>query len=443
MRKRRIVLLLTVVVFTLALLCGVLAGCSNIKNLFEVNATNLADYAKYTYSNGESKINFSLKSSDEAWVRISWDSAVVFNEIFLYESGDNVTGFEIYVNDVLCYSQNEIGKMRNVYLGNTTATSVTLKVTSCKGSYKLTDIGIYNLQRNRTFHSTAFVRLNENGDPFDGVDTSLIKNYSDYILYPLVTFDSQGNLNVNGADLAAVSRKIRSFNYSAKIHLVILPAPGADEDENDVRHSAFKDYAQQLSSNVASLLKNSSFDGVVFGFDFSFGENLFDYGVYNEFIETLRGKIMSPYEIGVFINPDARIFNKQSKQYIDNFYIITPNLDDNTQSVFSKTVCKALETVKDSDLPKAKTYLTVPFYSYDSESETLYKYCDYASQLGKFNNFATTSDGVKVRFNGYSAVRDMAAFCYDYGIAGLLSVCPHYDVSGDLSLASAIQSAIK
>ena len=333
--------------------------------------------------------------------------------------------------------------MRNVYLGNTTATSVTLKVTSCKGSYKLTDIGIYNLQRNRTFHSTAFVRLNENGDPFDGVDTSLIKNYSDYILYPLVTFDSQGNLNVNGADLAAVSRKIRSFNYSAKIHLVILPAPGADEDENDVRHSAFKDYAQQLSSNVAAMLKDSSFGGVVFGFDFSFGENLFDYGVYNEFIETLRGKIMSPYEIGVFINPDARIFNKQSKQYIDNFYIITPNLDDNTQSVFSKTVCKALETVKDSDLPKAKTYLTVPFYSYDSESETLYKYCDYASQLGKFNNFATTSDGVKVRFNGYSAVRDMAAFCYDYGIAGLLSVCPHYDVSGDLSLASAIQSAIK
>lgn len=443
MKSKKLILTLSIVVFTLAILLGALVGCSNIKSLFEVNATNLADYANFTYSNGDNKINFSLKASGEAWVKISWDSAVVLNEIFLYENGNNVTGFEIYVNNELVSSQDGIGKMRNIYLGTTTATSVTVKVTSCKGTYKLTDIGIYNLPRNREFHSTAFVRLNENGDHFEGVNLSQIKNYTDYIVYPLAYFDSEGNINVSGSDLLSVTQKIRSFNYSAKIHLAILPMAEEDESENDVRHSAFKDFADVLSDNVASLLKGSDFDGAVFGFDFDFGENLFDYGAYNDFIETMRRKLMSPYEIGVFINPDALIFNKQSKKLIDNFYVLTPNLSDNNAATFSETVCETLETLQDSDLPKSKTYLTIPFYSYDKESETLYKYCDYADQLGKFGNVATTEDGKEICFNGYSFVRDMTAFCYDYGIAGILSVCPHYDVDGSLSLANAIKEAMQ
>lgn len=440
MKKKSLIVSVIVIVFTLALLCGVLAGCSDIKNLFEINATNLADYAKFTYSNGDRKINFSLKASGEAWVRISWDSAVEFNEIFLYENGNNVTGFEIYVNDELVYSQDSIGKMRNVYLGSATATSVTVKITSCKGTYKLTNIGIYNLSRNRNFHSTAFVRLNENGNPFDGVDTTLLKNYTDYIIYPLATFDSSGNLNVGKFELIDVTRKIRSFNQDANIHIVILPKPSDGQDENDVRHNAFKNNAETLAINVSELLKGSDFDGVVFGFDS--GTNFFDYGSYNDFIDTLRGKVMSPYEIGVFINPDARFFDKQSKNYIDNFYVLTPNLDDNNKSAFSETVCETLETVKDSDLPKSKTYLTVPFYSYDKETETLYKYCDYAEQLGKYGNVVKEGD-TEIRFNGYLFVRDMAAFCYDYGIAGLLSVCPHYDTTDSLSLAAAIKEAMK
>ncbi len=442
MKRKSLILTLIVIVFTLSVLVGALVGCSNIKNLFEVNATNLADYANFSYSNGDNKINFSLKASGEAWVKISWDSAVVCNEIFLYENGNNVTGFEVYVNDELVTTQDEIGKMRNVYLGTTTATSITIKVTSCKGTYKLTDVGVYNLPRNRDFHSTAFVRLNEGGDPFEGVNLSQIKNYTDYIVYPLAYYDSDGNLNVNGSDLLSVTKTIRSFNYSAKIHLVILPKPDENEDENDVRHNALKDNAEVLSSNVARLLRGSGFDGAVFGFDFNFAENLFDYGSYNDFIETLRGKLMSPYEIGVFINPDASFFNKQSKQLIDNFYVLTPNLSDNTQCTFSQTVCETLETLKDSDLPKSKTYLTLPFYSYDKESETLYKYCDYASQLGKYGNVITLDDETKIRFNGYAFVRDMAAFCYDYGIAGILSVCPHYDASESLSLANAIKESM-
>ena len=441
--KKKLILSSILIVFTLALLAGVLSGCSNITALFEVNATNLANYANFSYSNGDNKINFSLKASGEAWVKISWDSAVVFNEIFLYENGSNVTGFEIYVNDKLVASQDEIGKMRNIYLGSTTATSITVKVTSCSGTYKLTDIGIYNLPRNREFHSTAFVRLNENGEPLEGVDISKIKNYTDYILYPLTTFDSEGNLNMASFGLSDVVRQIRSFNYSAKIHIAVIPEVSEEISENDVRHSAFKDYADTLAKNVAELIKDSGLDGAVFGFDFSFGENLFDYGVYNDFISTLRGKIMSPYEIGVFINPDAIMFNKQSKKLIDNFYVLTPNLDDNNACTFAQTVCETLETLKNSDLPKSKTYLTVPFYSYNSETETLYEYGDYAEQLGEYGNVIELEDGNKVRINGYSFVRDMAAFCYDYGIAGLLSVCPHYDTTGSLSLANAIKETLQ
>lgn len=443
MKRKTLILSFILIVFIVSVLAGTLVGCSNIKSLFEVNATNLADYANFTYSNGDNKINFSLKASGEAWVKISWDSAVVFNEIFLYESGNNVTGFEIYVNNELVSSQDGIGKMRNVYVGTTTATSVMVKVTSCKGTYKLTDIGIYNLSRNRDFHSTAFVRLNEEGDPFKDVDLSLIKNYTDYLIYPLVTFDSEGNLNVNGSELAEVSQKFRSFNLSAKLNLVIIPRPAEGESDNDVRHNALKDHAEDLAKNIARLLKGSGFDGAVLGFDFSFGENLFDYGTYNEFIEILRREIMSPYEIGVFINPDALIFNKTAKRLIDNFYVITPNLNDNSKGTFSETVCETLETLKDSDLPQSKTHLTIPFYSYDKENETLYKYCDYAEKLGKYGNTVTLDDGAALRFAGYTFVKDMTAFCYDYGIAGILSVCPHYDVEGDLSLASAIKEAMR
>ena len=75
--------------------------------------------------------------------------------------------------------------------------------------------------------------------------------------------------------------------------------------------------------------------------------------------------------------------------------------------------------------------------------ETLYKYCDYAERLGQYGNSLTLDDGTSLRFTGYEFVRDMAAFCYDYGIAGILSVCPHYDASGSLSLANAIKEAMQ
>ena len=77
------------------------------------------------------------------------------------------------------------------------------------------------------------------------------------------------------------------------------------------------------------------------------------------------------------------------------------------------------------------------------ESETLYKYSDYAETLGEYNNTITPEDGALLRFAGYGFVRDMTAFCYDYGIAGILSVCPHYDASGSLSLANAIKEAMQ
>lgn len=450
MKKSKVFIRLIAVILLIAALAVVFTACSDIKSMFTVNATNLADYANFTYKNGDSKISFSLKGSDENWVTVSWDTPVTFNSVMLYESGDNITGFEIYVNDELVYAQDSVGKMREIYLGTTTASNLTVKVTSCSGSYKLTDIGVYNLARNRSFRSTAFIRLGEGEDPLADVNLSNLRYYTDVILYsPSYTFNGDGSINIDESKLKSIRTRLKSVNLAIKTHVIIIPASEDEKQSVSVRDEAFTDNGQAFSDNIKSLMKNSALDGIVF--DLHNDTNVFDFAAYNTFIEELRGKIISPYEIGVVTKPNNIMFGKKAKSYIDNFYILTPDIfaSDRYPS-FEQSVCETLEKLKDSDLPLMKSQLTIPFYGYapsqNEEERVIYDYADYASELGKFSNSVAATDTLpEIFFNGYTAVKDKTALCYDFGAAGVVAVCADADlpVNNNLSLTLAITNACK
>lgn len=450
-----ITVLLIVVVFAMTL-----SACSDIKDFFTINATNLADYANFTYDSGNSKIDFSLKGSSPQSVVVSWDSPVVFNVIYLYENGNNVKGFEIIINDSVVYKQDEIGKMRAVYLGTTTTSSLTIKITDSNGSFNVSDIGIYNLPRKSTFKSTAFISLADDSDPLKETDTSLFKNYTDTVLYfPCLTYNEQGQIIADIAKIKSVITRIRAVNINIKIHIIIKPTEKEKSTDNttdpdSLRNNVIKDYPQEFATNLQKFISQVKADGIVM--DFIDGTTILEYGYYNDFIDVLRGELISPYEISVFIKPNNSVFNKKTKSYIDNFFVVTQDIYTNEENYpsYQDTVCSTFEKLKDSDIPVSKSQITIPCYGFIPASDSeFYLYKDYADKLGKFSNslqIEITSQEEEqttetVYFNGYTLTKDKACLAYDYGANGIVLMGANFDIlpQNGYSLIEAVNSVVK
>lgn len=434
-----------VVAIAAALVCTTFAGCADIRSIYTINSTDYGLFANYHYSNGDDRSTFSLSGSGGEWVEISWDTQVKFNTLLIEESGSHVTEFEITVGNSAApvYRQDEIGDLRLIYLGTTNADKIRITVTESDGDFKLTRLGVYNVPRDRDFVTTdLYFTSTESSnylDPDVSLDAfadsnSIILSGNDF------KYDADGSIGVDNDKLASAVSRLKSVNPFAEVY-VLLTAADNDDDPVKVRNDAMGDNKSALGKNIVRMLSHSGADGIVF--DFTDPGDMFSHNTYNDFIEYVRGLIPSPRQLGVYVNCDDSIFNDASKSYIDTFYVIAHNEDSSDVNPASfNVVCHAFEKMYEHDIPTSKVQISIPLFGMAADSsEDAPEYYPYSQAgLGQFDN-AATIDGTKVYFNGYTLVRDKAAFAYGYGMKGVVLI----DYAGDAgaSYPYSLHKAIK
>lgn len=438
-----------------AVLCSLFAGCSDIRDIYTIDSTDYGLYANYHYSDGSNKMNFSLRGEGGEWVEVSWDTPVTFNTLLIEESGSHVTEFEIYIGDSLVYSQDEIGDLRLVYLGTVNTTSIRISVKSSDGAYNLTRLGVYYVPRNRDFAITDMYYVDPDSDDYlnDESDFSALAMSTDVILTgEPFAYGADGSISADVSKLAAAVTALKRINPGISVHVLLYAKPETDGlSAAEVRENAMGDNRVAFGKSVVELLSLSGADGAIF--DFVENPSVFSHGVFNDFIEFVRGLIPSPRQLGVYVSHDNATFDDASKSYIDDFYVVAFGMGDySTNPASFASVCQVLEKLSDNGVPKAKVQLTIPLFGKalgteenSAERETVYRYRDNDRwlELGYYDN-SLTENGLTLSFNGYTMIKDKTAFAYGYGMSGVVLVDYDSDVSYSeaLSLHRAVHAAI-
>lgn len=444
------------------------------------NSDFFADYslkqnAVFRDGNGnEVKPKFSGKDGD--YIDITFSEPVSVNTLVLYEKGDNITEFEIFVNRdgnfESIYKQDKVGEFRYCAFNPETTNALRLQIQKTRdGSFSIKDIDILNAVHTRTsFGVTAYAVTDTILSP-DSIDPTHLQVISDFILFGAVTFDETGKLSYNeftlddktisGEDaLKTAIANIRAAEGGSDPAIYInLLGPDGDVDTKEAKHNqVFEEHADTLIAEIQNMLDTFGADGVAFDYEYPYKNS--GWKAYSNFLVALD-KAIPEKKISVALGPWGGKLTNDAKEAVDNYEWMSYDLfdDDGYHAPFSVATDTA-DFLNSNGYDLQKSALGLPFYGRPTDKAEIWtNYYECAERLGKYSNLdtaplkttlleggETTEETVTTPryLNSYQMVFDKAAFAYDYGFGGMMVWHYACDAKADtgLSLFEAMAEAI-
>ena len=436
---------------------------------------SLKQSAVFRDSDGnEVKPKFSGKDGD--YIDITFSEPVNVNTLVLYEKGDNITAFEIFVNRngsfESIYKQDKVGEFRYCAFNPEMTTALRLQIQKTRdGSFSLNDIDVLNAVHTRTsFGVTAYAVTDTILSP-DSIDPTHLQVISDFILFGAVTFDETGKLSYNeftldgktisGQEALKIAiDNIRAVESSSEPAIYInLLGPDGDVDTKEEKHNqVFEEHADTLIAEIQNLLNTFDVDGVAFDYEYPYKNS--GWKAYSKFLVALD-KAIPDKKISISLAPWGGKLTDDAKAAVDNYEWMSYDLfdDDGYHAPFSVATDTA-DFLNSNGYDLEKSALGLPFYGRPTDkSEIWTNYYECAERLGKYGNLdtaplkttlleggETTEETVTTPryLNSYQMVFDKAAFAYDYGFSGMMVWHYACDAKADtgLSLFEAIAEAI-
>lgn len=190
---------------SLILIALVFSGCgANGKSIMTDTYSeyeNLASDCTVTSSDGKQISGFKLKGKAEQnqYVTVDLGKETAFNTVVLKENGKKVTLFEIYgSNDAekdyqFLYQSDCIEGGHTCFLGDVNYRYLRIFVNQASGSFKLYDIGVYNIKSDKAsdLRVTSYLIANEINEE---TDFSMLDGITDIILFGTAKYDKNGNI---------------------------------------------------------------------------------------------------------------------------------------------------------------------------------------------------------------------------------------------------------
>lgn len=436
---------------------------------------SLKQSAVFRDGNGnEVKPKFSGKDGD--YIDITFSEPVSVNTLVLYEKGDNITEFEIFINRngtfESIYKQDKVGEFRYCAFNPETTNALRLQIQKTReGSFSLKDIDILNAVHARTsFGVTAYAVTDTILSP-DSIDPTHLQIISDFILFSAVTFDENGNLTYNDFTLddktisgeealKTAIENIRAAQGSGSPAIYInLLGPDGDVDTKEAKHNqVFEEHADTLIAEIQKLLDTFDADGVSFDYEYPYKKS--GWKAYSNFLVALD-KAIPDKKISVALGPWGGKLTDDAKEAVDNYEWMSYDLfdEDGYHAPFSVATDTA-DFLNASGYDLQKSALGVPFYGRPTDQSAIWtNYYECAERLGKYGNIdtaplkttlleggETTEETVTTPryLNSYQMVFDKTAFAYDYGFGGMMVWHYACDAKADtgLSLFEAMAEAV-
>lgn len=234
--------------------------------------------------------------------------------------------------------------------------------------------GLFGIGENYTekvedFRVTTYIRADyvQNSDSLHTEDFDII---TDVILFECVSFDNEGNVNLQKEKLEKALANIRNTigERDVKITLNLLgPSGHTDSDvwedqmeaQSDEHNKAFT--SGVLEDNIIAVLDEYSFDGVHFDYEYPLSLKAWHY--YNNFLVSLDKKL-GDYTLGVACNDWNIKFSSKALAAIDTFEFMLYDMNDENgrHSTYEDTV-NMVKKVGFYGIPLEKVNIGLPFYS--------------------------------------------------------------------------------
>lgn len=392
----------------------------------------------------------SFSGKDGDCFELCLDSPKSVNMLTLFESGENVTDFEIYVEkdgkNEMVYRQNRISDFRLCAIDEVQTQKISVKIVKTrKGKFKKVRMYAYCMEKKKTpFRTTAYIIT----DDYTKVDKSNMKYYNRFNLIGDIKMNADGSVVCDKEKFEGALNMVREHDPNADIVATFF----ANGDYVKV----FKN--KRTSSEIKKFLDKYDLNGA--SFDWEFPKNFYEWRVFDKFIVELKEKIGSKTITLALASWLNHTFSKKVLDCIDVAEVMTydnmsRDIDGHHSEFFSDGPNAVHHFIKRGFDP-SKIDLGLPFYARPVDGAGYWK--DYKAEVDKMDKFTNVVGGeyrdldwkkkeitVKPRFyNSYQMICDKTAFCAYSGVGGIMvwSLSGDAEESHPLCLSRAINKTL-
>lgn len=302
------------------------------------------------------------------------------------------------------------------------------------------------------FRVTAYVTRDAIYD-LDSFQAGYIETVTDVILFGVVTFDEEGNINFDEKFETCYNniKQVIASSKDKKLYINLL-GPGSQTDSDDwskqmddlsARHSkAFK--SDTLIPSIKKLVEDYDFDGVFFDYEYPLKSKY--WRDYNKFIVNLDETLGDSYKIGMALTSwNIGHQNKKARNATDYVEIMSYDLfdDEGNHSSMEQAQACIKKFIKSGYSPE-KLDLGLPFYGRPTDRDAYwYAYGDYYKDIAKDGSYQDQETGKKFYFNSYDTIKQKTSYAIDCGIGGVMVWAWNYDAKygEEKALFNAIREA--
>ncbi len=278
-----------------------------------------------------------------------------------------------------------------------------------------------------TFRVTTYVVADrvQNKESLNAEDFDIV---TDVILFGCVTFDEEGNVNVNAEVMNTALSNLREVigDRAVKIHINVL-GPDAQTDSTDwnkqmddkAKHhsNAFK--TDSLIPNLIKLVNENAFDGLFFDYEYPIKKKYWrDFSKFLvETDEQLGDKIL-----GVALSHWDMGLSKDAIAVVDRVEMMLYDMYDaeGRHSTYEQSI-SLLDPFLQKGFKREVLDFGVPFYARPTDQSAFWPaYNDFYDKLDE-NGFAVVDeDGKKAYFNTPDVIAQKTKFAIDNGCGGMM-----------------------
>lgn len=448
------------------LIASIFSGCSpNGKEIMTdtyAGYDNLADGCVVTDGSGKELSGFKLKGKAEEnqYVTVDLGETKAFNTVVLKENGKKVTLFEIYgSNDAendyeFLYQSDCIEGGHTCFLGDVNYRYLRIFVNQASGSFKLYDIGVYNIKSEnaKDLRVTSYLVIS---DVTEDTDFSMLDGITDVITFGTAKYDKDGNIYFvdregNEVDESFFADRIAILKKAIgdrDINVLCDIAMPYGNDNADII-SMFSDAnVDNTVNSIKNLIDKYDFDG--YDLDYEFPNSKNEWKQLNNFLRKMD-KAMPDKLISLAIAPWDLQFDDDVIKIIDRAEVMLYDMftAHGYHSIFPVTV-NGINKMLKGGFDAKQLDLGVPFYSRPTNRLAYWgSYIQFEDKIDKYTNLIYFNDfdaegkpmTAPQYINSVQMISDKTAFAVDCGLGGIMvwHMACDLNYSNELSLFKAI-----
>lgn len=276
---------------------------------------------------------------------------------------------------------------------------------------------------------------------------------TDTIIFGAVTFDSEGNINLQKEKFEKALANLRSVIGTRDVGITVnILGPGGHTDSTvweDQMEAMATEHIKAfrsgvLEENIVALLDEYKLDGV--HFDYEYPISIKAWYHFNNFLVSLDRKL-GDYTLGVACVEWNLKFSTLAVKAVDTFELMMyDSYDSEGRHSTYETVTESLYKVGLAGIPSKKVNLGLPFYARPTDrGEYWYPYSGYYNEMTEDGWYTDENIGKTFWFNTPEVIEQKTRYAVNEGYGGVMIW--HYTCdfasSHEASLLGAIGRVVK